>query len=439
MAARIIGAQSKTKQYRANRFLNSADRLQISRQLPCLELRKQIEQTLNTMLMKTIRLSALLSGLLLVSVAQVDAQTVSLSSARAKASREGKILLVDFTARWCLPCQMMDETTFADEQVLDYLRRNYVSIKIDIDNFDGYSIKQQYEVEALPAMLFFSSDGKELDRIEQAITATDLLLRLRQNDQAQYRKAMPIPAPDHDWTEPFAKMGNVYAEQAELAATKPKPGPAPEEHVLTNDDEPESWAAEWKAPSEATPAGIVVSLEAPTENSTKLLTEQRAVSDHGAPAHLRQDAYAPPTTPRALEAGLSELEQSSQAHRVVNDQGVLVEAAKDEPAAESQEEEFTPPTENPCDAVVESRKSVLTKVYRLQIGVYNKQEYALRAATEMQSRTDKPVDIEVDATTATPVYRVYVGRFTDLADAKEVGNSLQHFGVQCYMRELAMQ
>ena len=38
----------------------------------------------------------------------------SFTSAKLKASEEGKLFFLDFTASWCTPCKWMEETTFTD-------------------------------------------------------------------------------------------------------------------------------------------------------------------------------------------------------------------------------------------------------------------------------------------------------------------------------------
>lgn len=95
-------------------------------------------------------------------------------SAKAKAGSEGKLFLVDFYANWCTPCKWMDKTTFRNEQVVSLLNENYVSLKIDIDQTEGYNLKEKYEITMLPTILIFNSQGKMVERIEKTMTAESL-------------------------------------------------------------------------------------------------------------------------------------------------------------------------------------------------------------------------------------------------------------------------
>ena len=108
-------------------------------------------------------------------VNSVDFIDVKVEEALAKASAEGKLVFMDFYASWCTPCKWMEQTTFTDSRVANALNDNFVSIKVNIDNVEGFQMKNKYEVNFLPTILILNSNGKMVERIEQTMIADDLI------------------------------------------------------------------------------------------------------------------------------------------------------------------------------------------------------------------------------------------------------------------------
>jgi len=82
--------------------------------------------------------------------------------ALARAAREQKPLVLDFTASWCGPCQRMLKETFPDPKVAPLLEQ-CVLVKIDTDEHPGLS--QKFGVVGLPDIRLLKPDGEEIRRL----------------------------------------------------------------------------------------------------------------------------------------------------------------------------------------------------------------------------------------------------------------------------------
>lgn len=85
-----------------------------------------------------------------------------------------KLVLVDFFATWCGPCQMLapvlEELANADD--------SFDVVKIDIDSDRDLAI--QYDIEAVPTIIIFKN-GKELDRTMGFLDKNDLINFINKN------------------------------------------------------------------------------------------------------------------------------------------------------------------------------------------------------------------------------------------------------------------
>jgi thiol:disulfide interchange protein len=79
-----------------------------------------------------------------------------------QAMREGKPMLVFFTAEWCHYCHQMADEAFTDQQVVS-LAQHFVCVLVDHDAEP--EVDRQFRVQNWPTVLFLSSRGVPLNRI----------------------------------------------------------------------------------------------------------------------------------------------------------------------------------------------------------------------------------------------------------------------------------
>jgi thiol:disulfide interchange protein len=90
-------------------------------------------------------------------------QKLDYPMALERARREKKVVMIDFTARWCGPCKKLDLETFAAEQVKRFLTDRTIAIKIDID--DNRALASKYQVATIPCLVFIDAKGEETGRL----------------------------------------------------------------------------------------------------------------------------------------------------------------------------------------------------------------------------------------------------------------------------------
>jgi thioredoxin-related protein len=86
-----------------------------------------------------------------------------------QAKQSGKKVLIDVYTEWCGWCKKMDAATYTDKDVLDYLNKNFVVIKLNAEanetityagkKMSPAEFSQGMGVNGYPATLFLKSNG----------------------------------------------------------------------------------------------------------------------------------------------------------------------------------------------------------------------------------------------------------------------------------------
>lgn len=88
-------------------------------------------------------------------------RSISLDNAKTAAATEKRLLVIDFTAAWCVPCKRMDATTWRSPGVLAWFDKNAVAIQIDIDEHP--KIAREFSVTSVPLVVVYQGTS-EFDR-----------------------------------------------------------------------------------------------------------------------------------------------------------------------------------------------------------------------------------------------------------------------------------
>ncbi len=100
------------------------------------------------------------------------------------ARREGKGVIIDTYADWCIPCKELDQLTFTDPDVKKDAER-FVTLKLDLTRSDSGSeagrAKDKFGIRGVPTIIFLDARGQELEdlRLEGFEKAEDFLARMK--------------------------------------------------------------------------------------------------------------------------------------------------------------------------------------------------------------------------------------------------------------------
>jgi thiol:disulfide interchange protein DsbD len=107
--------------------------------------------------------------------AEADAPKItwltSEEKALAKASSEGKPMLIDFGAEWCTACKELEDQTFPDTTVRTEAAR-FVALHVDATDDEDKEVlrlKKKYNVVGLPTVILVDKNGHEVTRFVEFV------------------------------------------------------------------------------------------------------------------------------------------------------------------------------------------------------------------------------------------------------------------------------
>ena len=111
--------------------------------------------------------------------AQVRFETGSTDSVRRMAQQQGKLVFIDLYADWCPPCRSMERSVFSRAEVAEFMARNFVAAKYNVDQTLGRELLGEYGRGSIPLYLVFDTEGTLWGRIEGASSADTFVKNLR--------------------------------------------------------------------------------------------------------------------------------------------------------------------------------------------------------------------------------------------------------------------
>jgi thioredoxin-related protein len=115
-------------------------------------------------------LAALCAALLVASAARAAGWTEDYAAAAAKAKKEHKMILLDFTGSdWCIWCQRTDKEVFETQKFKDFADKNLVLVTLDYPKSrpmpdavkaQNAKLEEKYGIEGFPTLIVLSPGEK---------------------------------------------------------------------------------------------------------------------------------------------------------------------------------------------------------------------------------------------------------------------------------------
>jgi thiol:disulfide interchange protein DsbD len=102
--------------------------------------------------------------------------------ALTEAKQDGRFVLIDFSAEWCLPCKELDHKTFVQPDVVE-ATSDIVTLRADLTESaapDVAAIRKQFTIKGVPTIVFLDRKGNEREdlRVFGYIDGDDFLERI---------------------------------------------------------------------------------------------------------------------------------------------------------------------------------------------------------------------------------------------------------------------
>ncbi|PTL76012.1 thioredoxin family protein [Vitiosangium sp. GDMCC 1.1324] len=125
-----------------------------------------------------------------------------LEEAEALSVERGLPILYDFSADWCMPCQVMDREVFEDATAARYINARYIPVRVtDRREEEGenhpavQALLRKYQILGFPSLVVVPPDGKNVRQKRSYDGYTETLKFLRIPTPSSGRRSAPLSRP----------------------------------------------------------------------------------------------------------------------------------------------------------------------------------------------------------------------------------------------------
>jgi len=124
---------------------------------------------------------------------EVRFSTIDLRAAKQRAVIEDKLIFVDTYASYCKPCKILSRE-FRKPKLYQYLNKNFINVKVDMEGKYGQAFKNAYQVVFLPTLMILDKHGNLKFKIDRLATADELLALTKHYQEKLYPESKPYLA-----------------------------------------------------------------------------------------------------------------------------------------------------------------------------------------------------------------------------------------------------
>jgi len=396
---------------------------------------------------------------------QVQFSHTNISNAQLQASSSDLPYFVYIYGDWCLPCQIMEETTFKNLDLQKVINEKYTAYKVDFHSETGAEWVAEHEVCCLPTFMFFDSDGNKIQQIQSPLTANSFM-RILDNPQLYSEQ-------DEAFTNANSaeKLKNQISSQAEMREgeesivmtavdnmfsqsindSTPKVKKLSEFNNASNSSattEPDNQSTYLSNPNTIITTGIADKTDFLNDLRTHISSLEAVYAKYELEEDTDEENPYRTNTLAQMEGFGSNDETKSdcECENITNNAKELAETIKELKAWENQlnalvvsNTQTSTPTKKIISATNENKDVTATPAfisntieerpyYSVQMGMFKTESYARRMVNDLAKSYTYSIEMKTVERSGNTLHRVLLGPFMEESEAKEVYSKMRADG-----------
>ncbi|MCD6379935.1 DUF255 domain-containing protein [bacterium] len=128
---------------------------------------------------------------------------VSIEEGLALAKKENKPVVIDFYTSWCKWCKVMEDRTFSDANIANYLKDNYICVRVNAEDkrtifeykdskYTPFTLARRLGVRGYPSLGYLNSDGGLISIVPGFIPPETYIKVLKYFKEEHYKKNVSL-------------------------------------------------------------------------------------------------------------------------------------------------------------------------------------------------------------------------------------------------------